>query len=132
VADVIRIYLDDVVPGQARPIKAAERAERPFDFWGEKMLSDVTGANCRAYAAERGNAGGGRRDLQDLAAAIGHHAKEGFHRALVRVVLPPRGKARQRWLTPAEVAKLLWTCWRYREIQEGKPKTSARCAIWSA
>jgi integrase len=121
VADVIAIYLADVVPGQARPEKADERAGRLLDFWGEKMLSDVTGANCRAYAAERGNAGGARRDLQDLAAAIGHHAKEGFHRALVRVVLPPRGKARQRWMTRDEVARLLWTCWRNREVQDGRP-----------
>jgi integrase len=57
--------------------------------------------------------------LQDLAAAINHHAKEGLHRGLVRVALPPRGEARQRWLTRAEAARLLWTCWRAREMQEG-------------
>jgi hypothetical protein len=34
------------------------------------LLSEVTGANCRAYAAGRGSNGGARRDLQDLAAAI--------------------------------------------------------------
>ncbi|MFO1123982.1 MAG: hypothetical protein U1E25_00950 [Methylocystis sp.] len=34
-------------------------------------------------------------------------------------MLPEKGKARQRWLTRDEAAKLLWTCWRTREVQEG-------------
>ena len=74
------------------------------------------------HSAEwRGSNGGARRDLQDLAAAIGHHAKEGLHRSVVRVALPPKGRARQRWLTRDEVARLLWTCWRNREVQDGRP-----------
>ena len=121
VADVITVYLRDVAPGQARPEKAAERCGRLLDFFGEMRLSDINGSLCRAYAEERGSNGGARRDLQDLAAAIGHHAKEGLHRALVRVALPPKGHARQRWLTRGELAKLLWTCWRAREVQEGRP-----------
>jgi hypothetical protein len=127
VADVINIYLLDVVPGQARPAKAGERAVRLLAFFGVMNLDEVNGAQCRAYEASRkgkgrsnkGTGGGARRDLQDLAAAINHHAEEGLHRGAVRVALPPRGKARQRWLTRSEVARLLWTCWRAREVQEG-------------
>jgi integrase len=81
------------------------------------MLSEINGPSCRAYAEHRGNNGGARRDLEDLRAAIYHHNKEGHHRGLVRVVLPPRGEARQRWLTRDEAARLLWVCWRYREVQ---------------
>lgn len=132
-ADVIAIYLRDRVPGQSLPKKAAERAERLLTWWGTKTLADVTGANCRAYAAWRegqgpvvrggrkGKGGGARRDLQDLSAAIGHHHAEGYHRESVKVVLPPKGEARQRWLTRDEAARLLWTCWRTREVQEGQP-----------
>jgi integrase len=119
VADVISVYLADVAPHQARPEKAAERCGRLLDFFGERRLSEVTGATCRAYAEGRGR-GGARRDLQDLAAAINHHAREGLHRSIVRVALPPRGQARQRWLTRRELALLLWTCLRTREHQEGK------------
>src|SRR5262249_14270608 len=54
---------------------------------------------------------------EDLRAAINHHSKEGLHRGLVRVVLPRRGPPRDRWLTRAEAARLLWGCWRTREIQ---------------
>src|SRR5260370_11438503 len=81
------------------------------------MLSEVNGSNCRAYVKSRGSNGGSRRDLEDLRAAINHHAKEGFHRGLVRVVLPEKGLPRERWLSRSEAAKLLWTCWRYRETQ---------------
>ena len=117
VADVMAIYLADVAPGQARPEKAGERAERILGFFGRMTLSEITGKTCRAYAEWRGNSGGARRDLQDLAAAINHHAKEGLHRGVVRVVLPPRGKGRQRWLSRSEAARLLLVCWRTREAQ---------------
>jgi integrase len=127
VSDVIAIYLADVGSGLARPEKAAERADRLLEFFGTKRLDEINGALCRAYVAERegkgrsnkGTGGGARRDLQDLAAAINHHAREGLHRGAVKVPLPPRGKARQRWLTRDEFARLLWTCWRTREMQEG-------------
>ena len=42
------------------------------------MLSVVTGASCRAYAKSRGGPGGARRELEDLLAAINHHAKKNF------------------------------------------------------
>jgi integrase len=54
-----------------------------------------------------------------------HHAKEGFHRGVVRVSLPPKGEARDRWLTRQEAAALIWHCWRHREkqtIHSGKSK----------
>lgn len=131
IADVIAIYLADVVPGHASPAKAGERAERLLTWWGTKTLADITGASCRAYVAwregrgpdvrggKKGTGGGARRDLQDLSAAVGHHHDEGLHRAVVNVVLPPKGEARQRWLTRDEAAQLLWTCWRTKETQEG-------------
>jgi integrase len=120
IADVLNVYITDVAPRQARPEKCGERILRLIDFFGDKNLSEVTGSTCRAYAEWRGSNGGARRDLQDFQAAINHSAKEGLHRALVRVALPPKGHARQRWMTRSEVAKLVWTCWRAREVQEGK------------
>jgi len=121
ISDVIAIYLADVAPQQARPEKALERAGRLNEFFGAFMLGDVTGALCQDYAARRGSPGGARRDLQDLAAAIGHHARQGLHRGNVLVALPPKGQARQRWLTRDEAARLLWVCWRTREMQDGRP-----------
>ena len=117
IADVLSIYVDDCGSRQANQAKFYERITQINNFWGGKMLADVTGQSCRAYISERGNDGGARRDLEDLRAAINHHAKQGFHRGLVRVTLPPKGEPRNRWLTRQEAAKLLMVCWRHREAQ---------------
>lgn len=82
------------------------------------MLAGVDGEQCRQYAKERGNKGGSRRDLEDLRAAINHHAAEGYHRGIVKITLPAKGEPRDKWLTRSDAAKLIWTCWRYRELQK--------------
>jgi integrase len=44
---------------------------------------------------------------------------------VVRVSLPRKGEARDRWLTRLEAAALIWQCWRYREkqtVQAGSAK----------
>jgi hypothetical protein len=73
----------------------------------------VTGA----YVKHRGSIGSARRDLEDLQAAIKQHAKEGYHRGIVRVVMPLKGAASERWLTRKEAATLLHVRWRARETQ---------------
>src|SRR5258705_2355081 len=115
-ADVLSIYLTDVgEPGNQFEIEA--RIERLNEFWGGKKLLEVNALACAAYGKHRGSRGGARRDLETFRAAINHHAKEGFHRGVVRVSLPPKGEARDRWLTRKEAAALLWHCWRHRERQ---------------
>lgn len=115
VADVINIYLRDCAERQARPREVAQRAAALMSFWGTKTLAQVTGESCRAYIAK----GGTRRQLEDLRSAIEHHLREGLHREIVRVVLPEKGIARERWLTRSEAAKLIWAAYRFREIQKG-------------
>jgi len=117
IADALSIYLDDRGPHQANQKQLEARVARLNEFWGARKLSDVNGQTCRDYTTWRGSNGGARRDLGDLRAAINHHAKEGLHRGIVRVALPPRGQSRLRWLTRSEAAKLLWVCWRAREVQ---------------
>jgi integrase len=117
IADVLSIYDEDCGIRQLNRSQLDGRLARLNEFWGDKKLSDVTGETCRQYVKWCGSTGGARRDLEDLRAAINHHAKEGFHRGVVRVVLPRKGTPRTRWLTRNEAAKLLWVCWRAREIQ---------------
>lgn len=133
IADVLSIYLDvqldklrnrfnvdseseDAVP-DIRKFK--KRIERLNEWWGARMLGEINGEACRAYTKKRGKKGGARRDLEDLRAAIGHHAAEGYHREIVKVSLPEKGQPRDKWLTRGDAAKLVWTCWRYREMQKG-------------
>jgi integrase len=113
VADVLSIYVDDTVQNGR---KFVARIKRLNAFWGGKMLAEVTGAACRDYATQRGTTGA-RRELEDLRAAINYHAKEGFHRGVVAVTLPPRSQPRDRWLTRSEAARLLWAAWTAREVQ---------------
>lgn len=117
IADVLSVYLDDVGPRVVDRPKLERCIGRLNDYWGGKMLSQVTNAECRAYANSRGKTGGTRTDLETLRAAINHHAKENLHHGIVRVTLPPRGAPRDRWLTRSEAARLLWACWQYRETQ---------------
>lgn len=117
-ADVISIYAKDHVAQHPDKHRIALRLDRVLAWWGSKTLAQVTGATCRAYVTHRGNAGGARRDLQDLSAAIGHHHREGYHREVVKVALPKRGDVRDRWLSRAEIARLVWTMWRAREGME--------------
>ncbi|GLR92469.1 hypothetical protein ACVMFA_007235 [Bradyrhizobium liaoningense] len=115
-ADVLSIYLTDIgEPGEQHEIEP--RMKRLNEYWGGKTLAQVNAQTCAGYTKRRGSSGGARRDLETLRAAINHHAKEGFHRGVVRVSLPPKGEARDRWLTRKEAAALLWFCWRHREKQ---------------
>jgi integrase len=115
-ADVLSIYLSDV--GEpANQFEVAARINRLNEFWGGRMLSEVNAHTCSAYAKHRCNKGGARRDLETFRAAINHHAKQGFHRGIVRVSLPPKGEPHDRWLRRKEAAALIWQCWRYREKQ---------------
>ena len=116
VSDVLSVYLDDVVPQQARPQKVAARIDRLLDWWGGMVLSEVSPATCRAYAKER-TKGGARRDLEDLRAAINHHARRDLHSGYIEVALPEKGKPRTKYLTRSEVARLLWVCWRHTRDQ---------------
>lgn len=117
VGDVLSIFVDDRREKQRNKKGFDKRIGRLNAWWGAKILCEVTGENCRAYEKARGSRGGARRDLEDLRAAINHHAKEGLHRGVVRVALPEKGEARDRWLTRDEAAALLWACWRAREVQ---------------
>lgn len=117
IADVLLLYIQDCREKQQNKKQFDRRMKRLNGWWGAKKLSAVTGETCRAYQRHRGNAGGARRDLEDLRAAINHHASEGLHRGIVKVLLPQKGQPRDRWLTRSEAAKLLWVCWRNRERQ---------------
>lgn len=121
VADVLTIYLTDIVPRHSRPKETKGRIKALDRYFGDKMLSDVTGEACRKYAAQRSTDAAARRELEDLRAAINHHRHEGLCNKVVEVVLPPERPPRERWLTRSEVARLIWSAWRYREIQQGKP-----------
>jgi integrase len=131
IADVLAIYYKYRVAlydeeTQQRDINRLDAAVlRLGDYFGRHMLGDMSSNLTRGYEKKRGTAGGARRDLEVLRAAVNHHGAENLHRAIINVNLPQKGGPRERWLQRSEAAKLLWACWRYREeqtIHRGKNK----------
>jgi integrase len=121
IADVLTLYLTDVVPKHARPEETKGRIRELDRFFGDRMLSYITGETCRAYVAQRSTDAAARRELEDLRAAINHHRRENLHNKIVSVVLPVDRVPRDRWLTRSEAARLIRAAWRYREVQKGHP-----------
>jgi integrase len=110
------IYFQDVAPGHARPQETAQRAEALLGFFGDKTLSFINRANCKAYVAHRGSMAAARRELEDLRAAVNHHRREGLCSEIIEVVLPKRPRRREQWLTRSQAAGLLWAAWRARQM----------------
>jgi integrase len=112
IADVLAKYVRD----KERDYETLLRIVALRKFWGTKRLSEVTGDNCRAYAATR-TSGAARREMEDFRSAINHHRREGLHDKIVSVVLPEKPEPRENYLTHEEAAHLILTTWRYRETQ---------------
>jgi integrase len=121
VADVLALYAADVAPNHARPKETLQRIERLLGFFGGDKLSAINGDRCRAFARSRSTPTAAREDLSVLRAAINHHRQEGYCDRIVSVVLPVKPIGRDRWCMRSEAARLLWSAWRFREVQKGKP-----------
>lgn len=119
VADVLNIYVTDVVEKHARPSETKGRIRALAGYWGSKKLSEVNGRTCREYAKRCTGPAAARRQLEDLRAAINHHYSEGLCTQMIGVKLPEKGEGRMRWLNRSEAARLLWAAYAYCEIQKG-------------
>lgn len=110
------------------------------NWFGGRTVGDLDGELQQEYAAQRNASvmkkiGDKRivvatdtpapvaayRDLKILAAAINRHIKHkvGGVQAKFRPVLPAPSKARERWLTRDEAAKMIWAAWRARQKSNG-------------
>jgi hypothetical protein len=106
------------VPTRSAATLNCSRGSNVSTIFGVGALNRMSTAYPAAkYARSRGSASSARRDMEDLRAAINLHAKEGFHRGTVHVVLPDKSTSRTRCLTRSEAAALLYACLRAREVQ---------------
>jgi hypothetical protein len=64
IADILTLYLTDVAPKHARPDETKGRIRELDKFFGERMLSYVSGETCRAYVAQRSTDAAARRELE--------------------------------------------------------------------
>ncbi len=115
-ADVLLAYRRDKVPGM-KSRAAIYNVRNLAEWWGDKKLTDVTAANCRAYTATRTQAAA-RADLDKLAAAINYwHHEYGPLQVVPRVWKPPKPAPRDRWLTRSEAARFIWQCRRTEHLK---------------
>lgn len=110
-------YIDEVATGKISE-KGMLSALKPLNkWWGDKFISDITTANCKAYAASRGSAQPiARTELAYLRAALKHWNKEHAVIPIPALWMPPRPPARQRVLTRSEAAAFLWAARRTPHI----------------
>lgn len=136
IADVLSIYARDVAPNHSRPEETKSRILRLGSWWGDPAfagrkalgplpvltgyVSDINASNCRAYVAFVGANRSASRDLELLRAALRHAQEQRVLEGFVKVTLPPKSPPRERWLTRAEVARLVWTAWRSGRTTNGR------------
>ncbi|RWC91151.1 MAG: site-specific integrase [Mesorhizobium sp.] len=119
VNDVINVYSTDVAPDHARPGETAARLAAVLKFFGRMALADINGKVCRDYIRQAATEAAGRRQLEDLRAALKYYYAEGYVTSIPAIVLPEKSVGRQRWLTRAEAARLIRAAWRMRQTWKG-------------
>ena len=139
IADVLALYVQNIVPRHSRPKDSESRVRRLVRWWCDPdaaeadmrkhqvthqpmtgAVADIRTATCNAYRAFVGAERSGRIDLEILRAALNHAFSERLLDRQVPVPLPPKSLPRERWLTRSEVARLVWAAWRYRRSGNGR------------
>lgn len=113
IADVLNLYLQQVVISDGKNQQAINRVPRLIKFFGNKTLADVNGQLCREYVAQSSSRSTARNDLADLRSAINLHHKEGLHKSVIKVWVPERNPPRERWLTRSEAALIVREAYRF-------------------
>ncbi len=112
IADAVHAYVKEHAP-RTRSLEFILHTSRPLlDWWGEGPLSAIKGESCRRYIEWRVGQGvseaTARHDLKTLSAAVRYfHREHGPLSSVPVVTLPEKAPPRDRWLTRAEVARLL-------------------------
>jgi integrase len=123
IGDCLAVYCEKHGPTIARPDGLALEVERLAEFFGDKLVSEVTEELCNAYVAwrcaqrdKRATVNKGRtikpstakRELVTLSAALNWCFRNKRLDRPVVVKLPKVSERRERYMTREEVARLLW------------------------
>jgi len=107
ILDVLLAYSKEVIPTKRTAKNLRYNIASLEKWWGDKHVTEVTAANCRAYAATK-TPSAALVDLKRLQAAIHHwHREHGPLAVVPKVTKPAPPPPRTRWLTRREAANLL-------------------------
>jgi integrase len=118
ICDCLALYARDHAPHTATAQRSiVYHLNHLLEWWGTKRVSDVSPSTCREYARATGSASYARCCLETLGAAIRFYSRTKRVPLQVDIWLPPKPEPRARWLTRAEVAKLLWAARRHEHLK---------------
>jgi integrase len=103
----MRVYAVEHAPGTASPHLIAEHLEALAPYWAVKTVSSIKGSTCREYGKGK-KPSMVRRQLETLRAAVNYFHREYGLDPVPAFTMPAKEQPRQRWLSRAEAAKLLW------------------------
>jgi integrase len=108
VADILAAYATDVAATRKSAVNISYNIGNLLRYFGTKPASSITARECRAYAATK-TAPAAAQDLKTLRAACNHWSREYAALSPAPVVWKPKeGRPRERWLTRAELGRLLF------------------------
>ena len=123
IGDCLADYCEKHGPTVARPEGLAVEIERLAEFFGDRVVAEITEVLCREYVDwrcaqtdKRATKGKGRtikpttarRELVTLSAALNWCFRNKKLDRPVAIMLPKVAERRERYLTRAQVAALLW------------------------
>jgi integrase len=107
VSDILAAYANDVAATRKSAVNISYNIGNLLRWWGSKRAAEITARNCRAYAATK-TAPAAAQDLKTLRAACNHWSQEYAQLVPAPVIWKPKeGRARERWLTRHDLARLL-------------------------
>ena len=113
VANALALYAENHGPTVRTPERIAYAIKALVPILGDLPVASINASVCRRYAETRNRtAGTVRRELGVLQASINYTHSEGYLTAPVKVKLPEKPAARDRWLTRDEAARLLRAAYR--------------------
>jgi len=118
IADVINHYIVDISPRFETKKKQKrdfiKRMEAILEFWGRKLVSDINKRSCEEFSKKHAQSTA-RRMLEDLRAAVELSMGDDLMAdTRVNFRLPPPQKARFRFYTREQAAKLVLAAYRKR------------------
>jgi hypothetical protein len=104
----------------ARKRELIAELQRIGNWFGDRVVGELTGALQEQYAMERVYQAAAWRDLKLLSAGINRYLKRtiGGVQSRFSPVLPEAPQPRERWLTRKEAAALIRAAWRQKRVTD--------------
>jgi integrase len=117
IAEVLAAYGSEVAPNMPSARNIGYNISNLLKWWSDKHVADITVKSCKEYTKTKTEPAAGA-DLKILKAAVKYwHTEYGPLEAMPLFWRPQGNPPKERWLTRAEAARLLWAARRYQHLR---------------